>query len=161
MRNPDTIATALYPQDKRQQLLNELRLMCDGSTAHVRGVVAYIGTYFIPESNTINVALEFMDGGSLEALLARVGTLPEPVLARIAADVLEGLAWLHRDKRMIHRDIKPANILLNLAGEPKITDFGISTGLDAGVSASRSSAFALRYMRASVGVTIRGSVQLC
>jgi hypothetical protein len=110
--------------------------MCDGSTAHVRGVVAYIGTYFIPESNTINVALEFMDGGSLEALLARVGTLPEPVLARIAADVLEGLAWLHRDKRMIHRDIKPANILLNLAGEPKITDFGISTGLDAGSSAS-------------------------
>ncbi len=39
-------------QDKRQQLLNELRLMCDGSTAGVRGVVAYIGTYFVPEHNT-------------------------------------------------------------------------------------------------------------
>lgn len=40
------------PQDKRQQLLNELRLMCDGSTTGVRGVVAYIGTYFVPEHNT-------------------------------------------------------------------------------------------------------------
>ena len=39
-------------QDKRQQLLNELRLMCDGSTNNVRGVVAYIGTYFVPEHNT-------------------------------------------------------------------------------------------------------------
>jgi hypothetical protein len=26
--------------------------MCDGSTAGVRGVVAYIGTYFVPEHNT-------------------------------------------------------------------------------------------------------------
>jgi hypothetical protein len=159
--------------------------MCDGSTTNVRGVVAYIGTYFLPEQNTargvrgasaaararprlalprararghacatlrlisrpthhtrtaaqINVALEFMDGGSLEALLARTGSLPEGVLARVAADVLEGLAWLHRDKRMIHRDIKPANILLNLAGEPKITDFGISTGLDRSASVSHS-----------------------
>ncbi len=114
--------------------MNELRLLCDGSTAGVRGVIRYIGTYFAPETNTINVALEFMDAGSLETLLARAGPLPEGVLARVALDVLEGLAWLHRDKRMIHRDIKPANILLNSAGEPKITDFGISTGLDVGTS---------------------------
>ena len=47
-----------------------------------------------------------MDGGSLEELLARRGALPEGVLARVAADVLEGLAWLHGAKHMIHRDIK-------------------------------------------------------
>ena len=46
-------ARIISPQDKRQQLLNELRLMCDGSTAHVRGVVAYIGTYYVPEHNTV------------------------------------------------------------------------------------------------------------
>jgi serine/threonine protein kinase len=27
----------------------------------------------------------------------------------------------------MHRDIKPANILVNLAGQAKISDFGIST----------------------------------
>jgi hypothetical protein len=89
-----------------------------------------------PARAQINVALEYMDGGSLDALLSRAGPLPEAVLARVAADVLEGLAWLHRHKRMIHRDIKPANILLNLAGEPKITDFGISVSLEPSASAS-------------------------
>ena len=53
MRGPSLSAPLPRPQDKRQQLLNELRLMCDGSTAGVRGVVAYIGTYFVPEQNTV------------------------------------------------------------------------------------------------------------
>jgi|APGre2960657444_1045066.scaffolds.fasta_scaffold00212_14 serine/threonine protein kinase len=92
-----------------------------------------------------------MDAGSLETLVARAGPLPDSVLARVAADVLEGLAWLHREKRMIHRDIKPANILLNSSGLPKITDFGVSTVLDvgasrAGVGASGSAKGTLCYM---------------
>lgn len=42
----------------------------------------------------------------------------------------KGLTYLHGVRHLVHRDIKPANLLINLKGEPKITDFGISAGLE-------------------------------
>lgn len=68
-----------------------------------------------------------MDGGSLQAAIDRSpGGLPERLLARVAADMLPGLAWLHDERRLIHRDVKPANILLARCGVAKLSDFGIS-----------------------------------
>lgn len=47
---------------------------------------------------------------------------------------VQGLHFLHAHRHLVHRDIKPANLLINLNGEPKITDFGISAGLDHSMS---------------------------
>ncbi|KAH6804944.1 mitogen-activated protein kinase kinase 3 [Perilla frutescens var. frutescens] len=44
--------------------------------------------------------------------------------------LLIGLSYLHGDRHLVYRDIKPANLLVNLKGEPKIKDFGISAGLE-------------------------------
>ena len=41
---------------------------------------------------------------------------------------------MHGVRHLVHRDIKPANLLVNLKGEPKITDFGISAGLENSVA---------------------------
>jgi serine/threonine protein kinase len=37
-------------------------------------------------------------------------------------------------KHVVHRDIKPENLLVNLKGDVKITDFGVTAGLHDSVS---------------------------
>ena len=76
-----------------------------------------------------------MDGGSLAdvlhaAQLTGSGPLSEMVLGKLAARVLAGLNYLHRERHQVHRDMKPGNILLNSRGEVKISDFGLSAELD-------------------------------
>ncbi|CAI5471933.1 unnamed protein product [Closterium sp. Yama58-4] len=119
----------VFEKDKRHQLLNEIRTLCEAPAAP--GLVEFYGAFYQPDSGQINIALEYMDGGSLADVVQVTKTIPENVLSAITRKVLQGMQFLHSERRMVHRDIKPANILLlNLNGVPKITDFGISTGLD-------------------------------
>ncbi|KAL2929314.1 Mitogen-activated protein kinase kinase 3 [Bienertia sinuspersici] len=71
-----------------------------------------------------------MDGGSLADVIQVQKCIPESVLSVIVRKLLHGLSYLHGVRHLVHRDIKPANLLMDLKGEPKITDFGISAGLE-------------------------------
>ena len=71
------------------------------------------------------IVFEYLPGGSLEDQLAAGPELPEPEVARIAADIAEGLAHAH-DRGVVHRDLKPANVLFDGEGRAKIADFGIA-----------------------------------
>ena len=44
----------------------------------------------------------------------------------MTVQILRGIEYLHKVKKVIHRDIKPSNILINKKGCVKIADFGIS-----------------------------------
>jgi len=77
------------------------------------------------ESTQVSV-MELLDGGTLLEYYAAHPT--KEVLRKLVGDVLQGLAYLHRNG-IIHRDIKPANILVRQTAEgpvAKITDFGVS-----------------------------------
>jgi len=68
--------------------------------------------------------MEYVDGGSV-ADLCKQGALPFDRAIAVVCQVCEGLATAHA-LGIVHRDIKPANILLNRAGAPKLTDFGLA-----------------------------------
>ncbi|GFR43084.1 hypothetical protein Agub_g4091 [Astrephomene gubernaculifera] len=72
--------------------------------------------------------------------------LPEPVIAHIARQLVAGLHYLHKELKVVHRDIKPSNLLLNSAGEVKISDFGVSGQLASSVSNCLSWVGTVTYM---------------
>ena len=66
------------------------------------------------------LALEYLDGETLEETLERRKKLPVAEAVRIVHQTLAGLQHLH-ERRMIHRDLKPANLML-VGPPPKKSD---------------------------------------
>ncbi|KAJ6949492.1 hypothetical protein NC651_003471 [Populus alba x Populus x berolinensis] len=134
----------IFEKEKRQQLLTEIRTLCEAPC--YEGLVEFHGAFYTPDSGQISIALEYMDGGSLADILRLRKRIPEPVLSHMFQKLLIGLSYLHGVRHLVHRDIKPANLLVNLKGEPKITDFGISAGLENSVAMCATFVGTVTYM---------------
>jgi mitogen-activated protein kinase kinase kinase 4 len=68
--------------------------------------------------------MELCAEGTLESLVELSGGLPEALTRRFTAQILSGVAELHKNG-VVHRDIKTANIFLTNDGNClKLGDFG-------------------------------------
>jgi Tol biopolymer transport system component len=90
---------------------------------------------------TVYIAMELVDGGTLKDLLAS-GALPSRKLLELGTQIADGLAAAHA-AGIVHRDLKPANVMVSRHGYAKILDFGLAkliTPEDQEVSALQTAA---------------------
>jgi eukaryotic-like serine/threonine-protein kinase len=123
----------------RERFLREARAAASLKHDHV------VGIFQVGEDRGIPyLAMEFLDGESLEDCLNREGRLAVGEVLRIGREIADGLTAAH-EYGLIHRDIKPANVWMEKrparkhgnSGVPakssarvRILDFGLARGID-------------------------------
>jgi serine/threonine protein kinase len=112
---------SLHKEGFRSQIRKEIKSLTAMPLSP--NIVKFSGAYF--DHGSCTFVLEYMNRGSLAAMLETYGVIrDEALLRRVAHQVLRALFHLHSNSHL-HRDIKPANILVNSNGEVKLSDFGI------------------------------------
>ena len=97
-----------------------------------------VRAYQVGEANGVHyIGMEYLEGETLDDVLARRKKLPWGEAVRLIHQALNGLEHLH-EKRMIHRDLKPSNLMLTPAATKpdttwnatvKILDIGLGREL--------------------------------
>src|SRR5262245_18833117 len=77
---------------------------------------------FFREGDDLFLAMEFVRGRTLAAVLRDEGALAWPRAVPLMSAALGGIEQVHR-LGIIHRDLKPDNLMLTEAGSIKVMDF--------------------------------------
>jgi serine/threonine-protein kinase len=113
----------------REELKQELRLTRRVSHRNI------VRTHDFGVSRGIPyLTMEYVEGTSLAAALARRGALTTSTVLALAKQLMRALDAAH-EQGVMHGDLKPANLLLASDGLLKVTDFGVATLVRRPVSA--------------------------
>jgi serine/threonine-protein kinase len=117
------IGDAHKPEDReklRERLFREARAA--GGLSHPNVVTIYD---MAAEGDMAYIAMEFVDGSSLEQVMAEGLEHHKGRMLRVLHQTALALDYAHA-RGVVHRDVKPANILITGDDVVKITDFGIA-----------------------------------
>ena len=82
------------------------------------------------EGDTPHIVMEYLEGESLDKLVARQPPLAVSQKVDYMVQVCRALEYAHK-RGIVHRDIKPGNIVVTGDGTVKVVDFGIARLMDA------------------------------
>lgn len=89
-----------------------------------------VNCYHVGEEKGLHfVAMELIDGRSMQDWLNELGKLSVPDAVLVTLVCAEALAHAHT-LQMVHRDVKPDNILVTRKGVVKVSDLGLAKALD-------------------------------
>lgn len=120
-------------EDFVEMFIDEAKISVELSHANIVQVtdLGKIGDNFF-------IAMEYIDGKDLRAILKKTQTENNPLSIEQAVYILiescKGLDYAHRKRssvtnkplNIIHRDISPQNVMISYEGDIKIVDFGIA-----------------------------------
>ncbi len=83
---------------------------------------------FVDDAQSAAIAMEWVDGPSLSKLVLDYEdrVFPLEQLTPWVAQLCSALEYAHTKAKVMHRDLRPANLMIDVGGDLKITDFGIS-----------------------------------
>jgi serine/threonine protein kinase/class 3 adenylate cyclase len=98
-----------------RRFYNEIKAV--GRLEHRNIVVAIDSS--APNDNVHYLVMEYIEGVSLDELVAQHGPLPIAEACEIIRQAARGLQYIHKND-MVHRDIKPSNLMLTLVDAEQV-----------------------------------------
>ncbi len=109
----------------RQRFAREARAIEHMDHENILKIFDYSGS----EADDCYIVTEYVDGLTLQEIIADRGRLPSEVATLVGIKLAEALSYAH-GMNIIHRDLKPENVMLRRDGTIKLMDFGIAHFLD-------------------------------
>ncbi|MBD5552385.1 MAG: serine/threonine protein kinase [Lachnospiraceae bacterium] len=111
---------------KPEMLRREVDMLKDLSHTYIPQVYD-----FVQEDGIVYTVMDYIDGESLDKLLARGQKISQAEIVKWACQLLRALVYLHSrpPHGILHGDIKPANIMLRPGGDICLIDYNIALAL--------------------------------
>ena len=148
------IKSSIYKNPQEYlEVEREIKLLENLNHPHV---IKYFSSF--RENDDLYIITEYINGGCLYDLMKKniqqSKKIEEKKIWTLLIQSLDGLLYLHKNKKIIHRDIKPDNLLLDKNGDLIITDFGLSAinseNADENVKCHGTIAGAIQFMAPEV-----------